>query len=219
MVCVTQPFDSEDDANTVGLTASVHINGYTCAQAGISFDVGNNKPTIESIGPLSVSPVLKQRIDIVLSGGSLASIATTKSDWTVFLHKVGDDSFVPKEVRVVEYDHTTLTVSIMFGGAWSAEYQLYVHHATIGLFLNEGINLHVGSGVTSVSTMRGSAYGGTVIKIQGYNFGSLITDNPVNIFHHFEKLNVPCHVQTSTPTEITCKIARRRIPYVLWHNT
>jgi len=67
----------------------------------------------------------------------------------------------------------------MFGGAESGTFFFTIRHATFGLIGTEGLNLIVGSTVTSVSPMTASIYGGTVLTITGTNFGTTKTDNPV----------------------------------------
>lgn len=53
--------------------------------------------------------------------------------------------------------------------------------------------------MTSVSPLTGSKYGGTLITISGENFSNDPLDNPVMIGNQY------CYVQTSSPTEITCR--------------
>lgn len=53
--------------------------------------------------------------------------------------------------------------------------------------------------VTSISPSTGSRYGGALVTITGENFSYDPLDNPVMIGDHY------CYVQTSSPTEITCR--------------
>jgi hypothetical protein len=66
-----------------------------------------------------------------------------------------------------------------FQGAESGSYKINLRHATYGLIDTTGLTLDVNSYVTSFSPSTGSIYGGTLITIQGSNFGTEITDNPV----------------------------------------
>lgn len=59
--------------------------------------------------------------------------------------------------------------------------------------------LDVHGSVTSITPLTGSIYGGTLVTIQGENFGSEITDNPVMIGGDY------CYVQTTNATTITCR--------------
>jgi hypothetical protein len=69
----------------------------------------------------------------------------------------------------------------MFGGALSGTYKMNIRHKQFGLMATDSIELDVSSTVTSVSTMIGSINGGTLLTIQGTNFGNEITDNPVEL--------------------------------------
>ena len=60
----------------------------------------------------------------------------------------------------------------MFGGAWSGIYNLSVRHSYYGLINTKGMYLTVGSNITSISPLVGSIYGGTLITIQGLNYGT-----------------------------------------------
>jgi len=54
--------------------------------------------------------------------------------------------------------------------------------------------------------MSGSIYGGTVLTITGTNFGSSITDNPVQISYNGGVGSTDCFVLTTEATQITCRI-------------
>jgi hypothetical protein len=60
--------------------------------------------------------------------------------------------------------------------------------------------------VTSVTPMSGSIYGGTILTIAGTNFGTKITDNPVQISYNGGVGSTDCFVLTASSTEITCQI-------------
>ena len=96
----------------------------------------------------------------------------------------------------------------MFGGAYSGEFQVHIRHRQYGLVDTEGMILTVGAWVTSYSPSTGSIYGGTLITIAGENFGNAITDNPVQLsINDGLSRNIHCYVQTTAPTEITCRVA------------
>ena len=48
--------------------------------------------------------------------------------------------------------------------------------------------------------MGGSIYGGTLLTIEGVNFGKVITDNPVQISRNGGLGSIDCYVQTITTT-------------------
>jgi hypothetical protein len=54
-----------------------------------------------------------------------------------------------------------------------------IRHAKYGLLDTTGMILTVGSSVSSISPKVGSIYGGTIVTIDGVNFGKEKTDNPV----------------------------------------
>jgi hypothetical protein len=54
--------------------------------------------------------------------------------------------------------------------------------------------------------MSGSIYGGTVLTITGTNFGTVKTDNPVSIVYNGALGATSCFVQTTSATQITCKV-------------
>ena len=94
----------------------------------------------------------------------------------------------------------------MFGGAYSGNYIVHVRHAQDGLISTAGTPFVVGSTVTSVSPMSGSIYGGTLLTIQGTNFGNVATDNPVSIVYNGALGATPCFVQTTSVNQITCRV-------------
>lgn len=70
-----------------------------------------------------------------------------------------------------------------------------------------GITLEVTSKVTSISPTSGSIYGGTLLTITGTNFGSVATDNPVQISYNGALGSTDCFVKTISETQITCRVA------------
>ena len=72
-----------------------------------------------------------------------------------------------------------MKIEVMFGGAWSGDYEINVRHKVYGLIDTSGIIFTVGAYMTSISPDSGSRLGGTLVTITGENFGSEITDNPV----------------------------------------
>ena len=109
---------------------------------------------------------------------------------------------------MVGVDDGAKTLTVMFGGAYSGEFQVHIRHRQYGLVDTEGMILTVGAWVTSYSPAVGSIYGGTLLTITGQNFGNEITDNPVQLaFSDGLSRNIHCYVQTTAATEITCRVA------------
>jgi len=67
--------------------------------------------------------------------------------------------------------------------------------------------LTIGSTISSMSPSSGSVYGGSLLTIKGNNFGTTATDNPVSIVYNGALDAVPCYVQSTTETEIKCRVA------------
>jgi len=92
-------------------------------------------------------------------------------------------------------DTSALSVTIKFGGAWSADdYRIQLESQLLGRVDNTALGLVVGASVSSISPTSGSKYGGTLITITGENFSDEVLDNPVKIGDNY------CNVITSSPT-------------------
>lgn len=73
--------------------------------------------------------------------------------------------------------------------------------------------LDVSASVTSFSPTTGSKYGGTLLTIEGENFGNEITDNPVQIaFNDGLSRSWHCYVLTTGPNQITCRVDHTNVP-------
>jgi hypothetical protein len=57
-----------------------------------------------------------------------------------------------------------------------------------------------------VTPKTGSINGGTVLTIIGENFGTVITDNPVQISYNGGVGSTNCYVLTTEATKITCRV-------------
>jgi hypothetical protein len=200
LVCLTQPFNINQAGNVVGIT--VWINGVevendiqltlmTETRSGVLFD------------PATASPVLKTQINITLEDDFPYEMF--KEDFSVNATNISNpEYFRPMNVIAVYDDLRTLTA--MFGGAWSGDYTIDIRHRAYGLVDTRGLTFIVGSNVTSVSPQTGSKYGGTLITITGNNFGTVPTDNPVQISTLGAVGSVDCFVQTINEEQITCRV-------------
>lgn len=131
-----------------------------------------------TLTPDSVSPVLKTRVEITLEPDFPETL--DRYDFTVNATSVDDPTYV-RYLNVVEVDDDTKTLTCMFGGAESGQFQMSIRHVSYGLVDTLDMILDVSSYVDSYSPMTGSIYGGTLLTIQGRNFGTTATDNPVRI--------------------------------------
>jgi hypothetical protein len=75
-----------------------------------------------------------------------------------------------------------------------------VRHTVFGLVETGNLVLTVGSNVTSYTPMTGSIYGGTELTITGTNFGTVFTDNPVQISTNGGVGSVHCYLSAITAT-------------------
>ena len=71
--------------------------------------------------------------------------------------------------------------------------------------------LDVSANTTSVDKKQGSIYGGTLLTITGSNYGSEITDNPVQISTLGSIGSLPCFVITTSASTITCRLDERNM--------
>ena len=97
-------------------------------------------------------------------------------------------------------------ITVMFGGAFSGAMQVSIRHSVYGLIDTTGMILDVSASVTSFTPKVGSIYGGTLLTITGNNFGTVITDNPVQLSYNGGVGSTDCFVKTTSATEITCRV-------------
>jgi hypothetical protein len=108
-------------------------------------------------------------------------------------------------LNVIAANDSAKTITVMFGGAYSGKYDVWVRHAHEGLLNTNSVVLDVSGSVDSISPLSGSIYGGTLLTIKGSNFGNAFTDNPVQLqMNEGGVRNLDCFVQTTNSTTITC---------------
>jgi hypothetical protein len=172
LVCLTSAFNEGDISTT--MTPTLVINGKTVSHSK-NLDTKSVVYSATSITPSSSSPVLKK--DVVIQLDTAFPFTLNRDDFTVNATSVDDSSYI-RYLRVNEIDDSAKTLTCKFGGAESGSFLISVRHADYGLIKSELI-LDVNSYVTGISPSTGSMYGGTLITIQGTNFGDTYTDNPV----------------------------------------
>lgn len=104
-----------------------------------------------------------------------------------------NESYI-RYLNVMSVDDSTKTIRAMFGGAYSGVFKLSIRHINYGLLDTEGMYLDVSSIVNRVSPLIGSIHGGTLITIEGSNFGTQRTDNPVQLSTHGGIGSIDCFV-------------------------
>jgi len=128
--------------------------------------------------PNSANPVLKTEIDVFLSSSYPEVLVA--SDFNATLYSNDDDEY-ERVLYVMSVDDTTKSIKIKFPGAESGSYYVQLSSVQHGRLDSELLQLDVSANVTDWSPKQGSKYGGTLVTITGYNFGSAKTDNPVMI--------------------------------------
>ena len=108
-------------------------------------------------------------------------------------------------LNVIAVDDSAKTITTMFSGAKSGLFQMSVRSKTYGKIDTTNVKLDVKATVTSWSPKTGSIYGGTLLTIQGTNFGKTKTDNPINIVSATGKINA-CFVTETAATQIKCRV-------------
>jgi len=201
LVCLTGAFDQSVSAGqTVGVT--VVINGQTVANT-LSMTTMTTTKAGQTLSPDSANPTLKTQINITLE--STFPYTLNKSHFSVNATNITNPSYMRMMNVIAVYD-SSKTITCMFGGAWSGEYQISIRHKDFGLLDTTGLHLTVGSNVTSYTPMVGSIYGGTLLTITGTNFGKEFTDNPVQISTLGAVGSIDCFLEAISQTEIKCRL-------------
>ena len=181
----------------------MNINWYTLTNSFQLTTMTETKTGV-TLNPTSASPVLKTMVNITLESTFPYTLA--REDFSVNATNISSPEYF-RQMNVVAVDDANKMISVMFGGAHSGDYAVNIRHSAYGLVDTEGLIFNVGSTVTSVSPQTGSIYGGTLVTIQGTNFGTVATDNPVQISTLGAVGSIDCLVQTTSANEITCRVA------------
>jgi len=194
---LSQTFDFVFTINGLAVANTAQITTKAINKLGSSIDTGNSNPT-------SASPVLQT--DIVFSLTSDFPMALTVDNVQVSIKSKTNATLPEKFLKVVSVDDSTKAITCRFGGAYSDQYSIHIRHDTYGLVDMEAHTLTVGSTVTSMSPAVGSVYGGTLLTINGNNFGTKETDNPVTINYNGALGAVPCYIKETSETQIKCRV-------------
>jgi len=198
--CRTEKFAASSTSASLSLV--ITINGQTVTNS-LTMAMKDNIKSTQSLVPSSVSPVLKTKVTVTLEASF--PHALDKKDLSMWVTNRANSS-ITKLINVVSVDDSAKTFIGMFGGAESGVFDVFVRHSTYGLIDTSSQTLSVGSTVTSVSPKTGSIYGGNILTIQGTNFGTEKTDNPVQISFNGGVGSVNCFVLTTMETQITCRV-------------
>jgi hypothetical protein len=195
LVCLTGRFNFNTDKDST-LTMTMVINGLTVTQS-LSFNTKADVQASSDLSPNSASPVLKTPIVIQLDPAFPYELKP--EEFTVNATSTTDESYI-RYLNVLSVDNDAKSIRAMFGGAYSGMFQMSIRHSKYGLLDTDGMILDVSSKVTGVSPLVGSIYGGTLITIEGSNFGTQKTDNPVQLSTHGGVGSIDCYVQEINPS-------------------
>jgi len=202
LTCTTDGFDKTDSLSAT-LTPTITINDQVISHS-LTIDMNDAVESADSISPTSASPVLVTELVITLDSAFPETVNT--DDYSVYITDQ-DDSTNVKYIKVVDADDTDKTLTLKFGGAWSGLYDVAVEHTDLGLIDTTDVGTFtVEATIESISPTTLSIYGGTLITITGTNFGTETTDNPVEIYFSDVADNIDCYVETTSETEITCRL-------------
>lgn len=199
--CMTMPFDKVSDLSS-SLNLNMVINRVLATNPLNIGTKAKNEIGLTMI-PLSVSPVLKSEITFHLMSDFPHTLST--SDFSINATSQHESTYM-KRMNVIRVDDAAKSVTVKFGGAQSGLYSIIIRHAAWGLIDTSSLTLRVESDFTNFSPMSGSIYGGTLVTITGTNWGTIYTDNPVEISYNGALGSTKCFVQTTSATEITCRI-------------
>jgi hypothetical protein len=135
--------------------------------------------------------VLKSNVTIQLPLDFPYTLA--KEDFSVNATNITNPDYI-RYMNVIDVDDDAKTITTKFGGAESGQYRVMVRHSATGIIESDGLTLDVNAYVTSYSPMKGSIYGGTLLTINGQNFGDEYTDNPVQISTNGGVDSIDCYV-------------------------
>ena len=191
LVCLTNAFDKSLSADAQ-FTFEVVINNKTATE---SLSVTSRDTSAQGINlnPSSVSPVLKTPIEIQIDTNFPYTL--NKEDFSVNATSLTNSTYM-RYLNVIRVNDTAKTITVMFGGSISiySPLQIQIRHVLTGLIESTGLILDVNTYVDSYSPKIGSIYGGTLLTVTGRNFGTIITDNPIQISTNGGVDSIDCYL-------------------------
>jgi hypothetical protein len=172
------------------------INGQTVTNS-LALAMKSDVKSSLALIPPSASPVLKTKIKIQMEKDFPNTL--TIDTLSINATSTTNSSYI-RYMNVVEVDDEAKTFDAIFGGAYSGKYHVTIRHKHYGLVGTANLILDVGAYVTDYSPKEGSIYGGTLLTIQGENFGNVYTDNPIQISNNGAIGSIDCYVQETNAT-------------------
>jgi hypothetical protein len=198
ITCFIEGFDQTTLNTGSAYTVTVTVN--SVVDSTQSVQLLTTKQNGLSISPNSVSPVLATNLTVTLDSGYPETL--NAADFTAHLIDA-TNSTNTRALYVVSVDDSTKTIVIKFPGADSGDYLVQVESSSVGRIDKSALTLEVKAKVTGFSPNTSSYLGGQLITITGENFSTDPLDNPVRVGTDW------CYVQTTSASQITCRIAER----------
>lgn len=167
------------------------INSLKVDTSSLTVTVSNDPIMTHLMNVTSVSPVLKTRIGFTIDSNFPYPIK--REDFSINATSKTNSSYV-RMMNVIDANDNDKTLTTIFGGAWSGKFDIVIHHKQYGLLDTSYLELAVESRVTKITPDRGSIYGGTLLTIEGTNFGTKPTDNPVQISYNGALGSTDCYI-------------------------
>lgn len=169
----------------------------TETDSATSVTLANVAPGVQSLTPNSVSPVLKQDLTIEMMS-SFPDIDI--SQYTV---EIRGSSDYQRQLNIVSWNNITKQMKVKFNGAPSDDYVIVVKGPD-GFLAGPRLTLTTIIAVDSITPMKGSVLGGTLVTITGNHYGTQASDNPVKIGENY------CLVEQTSEFEIKCRVQIRK---------
>jgi len=159
----------------------------------------STKQSGQTVTPNSVNPVLASTLTVQLEN-TYPGDMTKKENFSAKLVSE-KDATVTRPLYVKSVDKDKKQVVIKFPGSKSGVYYLALEGKGVGRIDQTPLKLTAESVVNSISPLKGSHLGGTLVTITGTNFSTNKLDNPVKAGPFW------CYVESSTVSEIKCRVA------------
>lgn len=174
VTCVNRKFLVASKGTTLSLT--ITVNGES--DSSLSIEMAGDAVSTMRLEPSSANPVLKTEINVFLSSSYPEVLVA--ADFNATLYSNTDDEY-ERVLYVMSADDSAKSLKVKFPGAESGSYYLQLSSVQHGRLDSDILQLDVSANVLDWSPKQGSKYGGTLVTITGYNFGTQKTDNPVMI--------------------------------------
>lgn len=149
LICLTKPFDQTVSAGAL-VGANIEINNKT-VNNWLAMTTMTNTKSGMYLSPSSANPTLKTKINITLEADFPYTL-NNRSHLSVNATNITNPDYF-RQMNVIGVDDSTKTMTVMFGGAYSGDYQISIRHKEFGLVDASGLILTVGSNVTSYYPM------------------------------------------------------------------